>query len=584
MNKEKRENKIKIKIDGQEYLGMEGQTILEVARENEIDIPSLCYHPDLTVKANCRMCVVEIKGEKSLQTACSTKIQEGMEITTVSPRIQKSQKTNLELIFSQHQEECNDCVWLFNCELLRLAKKFAVKITRFPDRKKERPITKCGTVVFDQTKCIDCRNCVEVCPVGFLEIKKRGAEIGIKNSSEENKECINCGQCILHCPVGAIEGEGEFESFNSLLKKKEAKQIIVAQFAPSIRTSIGEEFGLPYGEIVTDKLVAGMKKLGFDKVFDTSVGADFTTFEEAGELKERLEKGENLPAFSSCCPSWVKFIEFYYPEFIPNLCTSRSPQVMLGGLIKTYWAEKEKIDPQNIIVVSVMPCVSKKYEVQREELKIEGMFPVDYVMTTRELAYFLKKNKIDLGKIEPVAADNPFGDPSGAGVIYGASGGVFESALRTAYYKITGKNLADVNIKEMRGLQGIKQKEISLGEKKIKTVIVSGIQNAEKMLKELKKNPEAFQTMEVMACPGGCIGGGGQPVPTNAAIRKKRAESLYAIDEKKELRLAHENPALQKTYAEFLTKEEIIKPILHTRFSPKKKSTIENLKNSREVN
>jgi NADP-reducing hydrogenase subunit HndD len=576
-------NKIKIKIDGREYAGTEGQTILEVAKENGIDIPSLCHHPDLKPSESCRLCLVEVKGEKVLKTACSLNLADGLEVLTDSPRIARARKTNLELIFAQHQEECDDCVRLFNCELLRLAKKFKIKINRFSDRKKERPITKCGTVVFDQTKCIDCRNCVEVCPVGFLEVEKRGADIGIKNSSAENKECINCGQCILHCPVGAIEGDGEFESFDSLLKNKKTEQIIVAQFAPSIRTSIGEEFGLPYGEIVTDKLVAGMKKLGFEKVFDTSVGADFTTFEEAGELKERLETGENLPAFSSCCPSWVKFIEFYYPEFIPNLCTSRSPQVMLGGLIKTYWAEKEKIDPKNIMVVSVMPCVSKKYEVQREELKIDGMFPVDYVMTTRELAYFLKKNKIDLGQIEPVAADNPFGDPSGAGVIYGASGGVFESALRTAYFKITGKNLADVNIREMRGLQGIKQKEIAIGEKKIKTVIVSGIQNAEKMLKELKKNPEAFQTMEVMACPGGCIGGGGQPVPTNAAIRKKRAASLYAIDEQKKLRLAHENPALQKTYAEFLTSEEIIKPILHTKFSSKKKSPIEKLKNSREV-
>jgi NADP-reducing hydrogenase subunit HndD len=487
----------------------------------------------------------------------------------------------LELIFAQHQEECPDCVWFYNCQLLKMAKKFDIKITRFPDRKINRKINQCGAIVFDQTKCIDCRNCVEICPVNFLEVEGRGAEIGIKESTDKKKECISCGQCILHCPVGAIEGAGEFEYIDDPFKDK--KKTVVAQFAPSIRTSIGEEFDLPYGEVVTEKLVAGMKKLGFDKVFDTSVGADFTTMEEAGELKERLSKNENLPAFSSCCPSWVKFVEFYYPEFIPNLCTSRSPQMMLGGLIKTFWSEKEKINPKNIVVVSIMPCVSKKYEIKRKEMKINGMFPVDYVLTTRELAYLFKKNKIDLKNIEPQAADDPFGMPSGAGVIYGASGGVFESALRTAYFKITGKNLENVEIKEIRGLEGIKRRELKIGDKKVKTVIVSGIKNAKKMLEELKKNPQAFDTMEVMACLGGCIGGGGQPVPTDADIRQKRADALYAIDEKKELRLAHENPALKKVYAEYLTSEDIIKPIFHTKFSAKKKTLLKELKNSRET-
>lgn len=573
--------KVKIKINNKEYSANEGQTVLEVARENGIDIPALCYHPDLKPGSNCRMCLVEMKGQKDLKTSCSLKVAEGMEILTDSPRIEKARKINLELIFAQHQEECPDCVWYFNCQLLRMAKKFGVKVTRFPDRKKDRKITQCGSIVFDQTKCIDCRNCVEICPVDFLEVENRGAEIGIKESEDEKKECINCGQCIIHCPVGAIEGLGEFEYIDDPFKEKD--KIVVVQFAPSIRTSIGEEFDMPYGEIVTEKLVAGMKKLGFNKVFDTSVGADFTTMEEAGELKERLTKNENLPAFSSCCPSWVKFIEFYYPEFIPNLCTSRSPQVMLGGLIKTFWAEKEKIDPKNIIVVSIMPCVSKKYEVRREEMKIDGMFPVDYVLTTRELAYLLKKNKIDLKNIEPVPADDPFGIPSGAGVIYGASGGVFESALRTAYFKITGKNLENIEIKEIRGLEGIKRRELKIGDKVIKTVIVNGIKNAKKMLEELKKDPKAFDTMEVMACPGGCIGGGGQPVPTDGEIRKKRAAALYKIDDKKEIRLAHENPAIKKVYAEYLTSEEIIRPIFHTRFSQKGRTALKNLKNSKET-
>ena len=574
-------NKIKIKINGKEYSVNAGQTILEVAKKNKIEIPSLCHHPDLEPSSSCRMCLVEIQGVKDLKTSCSFKIEAGMEILTESPKIQKARKMNLELIFSQHQEECPDCVWFYNCQLLKMAKKFDIKINRFPDRKVDRKINQCGAIIFDQTKCIDCRNCVEICPVDFLSVEGRGAEIGIKESTAENKECINCGQCILHCPVGAIEGLGEFEYIDDPFKDK--NKTVVVQFAPSIRTSIGEEFGLPYGEIVTEKLVAGMKKLGFDKVFDTSVGADFTTMEEAGELKERLSKNENLPAFSSCCPSWVKFVEFYYPEFIPNLCTSRSPQIMLGGLIKTFWAEKEKIDPKNIVVVSIMPCVSKKYEIKREEMKIDGMFPVDYVLTTRELAYLFKKNKIDLKNIESQVADDPFGMPTGAGVIYGASGGVFESALRTAYFKITGKNLENVEIKEIRGLAGIKRRELKIGDLAVKTVVVNGIRNAKKMLEELKKDPKAFDTMEVMACPGGCIGGGGQPVPTDGEIRQKRAAALYKIDEKKELRLAHENPAINKIYEEYLTSENIIKPIFHTKFSPKKKTPIKELKNSRET-
>lgn len=573
--------KIKIKINGKEYQANEGQSVLDVARKNGIEIPSLCHHPDLKSSESCRMCLVEIVGQKDLKTSCSLRVKDGMEILTESPRIKRARKINLELIFSQHQEECPDCVWFYNCQLLKMAKKLGVEITRFIDRKKDRKVTQCGTIVFDQTKCIDCRNCVEICPVDFLKIENRGAEISIRESADESKDCIHCGQCIIHCPVGAIEGLGEFEYIDDPFKDK--NKIIVAQFAPSIRTSIGEEFGMPYGEIVTDKLVAGMKKLGFNKVFDTSVGADFTTIEEAGELKERLEKKENLPAFSSCCPSWVKFVEFYYPEFIPNLCTSRSPQIMLGGLIKTFWAEKEKINPKNIVVVSIMPCVSKKYEIKREELKIDGMFPVDYVLTTRELAYLLKKNKIDLKNINPIPADDPFGVPTGAGVIYGASGGVFESAIRTAYFKMIGKNLENIEIKEIRGLEGIKRKELKIGDKTIKTVIVNGIRNAKKMLEELKKDPKAFDTMEVMACPGGCIGGGGQPVPTDSEIREKRAKALYNIDEKKEVRLAHENPAIQKMYTEFLTSEKIIKPIFHTKFSPKKKTEIKNLKNSKET-
>jgi NADH-quinone oxidoreductase subunit G/NADP-reducing hydrogenase subunit HndD len=563
---------IEIIINKKKINCLEGQTILEVAQQNDIDIPALCFHSDLDIKANCRMCLVEIKGKKGLFTSCSTKVEPAIEVITDSPKIRKARKINLELIFAQHSEECDDCIWNFNCQLLKLAEEYKVKITRFADRKTDYPVYQFGpALIFDSSKCIDCRNCVDICQkqgVNFLEIKERGHLFQVVPSQDEKKDCIYCGQCITHCPVGAFEAVGEFEDVEKPLQDKD--KIVVFQFAPSIRTSIGEEFDLPYGSIITEQLVAGIKKLGVDKVFDTSVGADFTTTEEAGELIEKMEKG-TTPCFSSCCPSWVKFLEFNYPEFIPHLATTRSPQAILGGLIKTYWAKKENIDPKKITVVSIMPCVAKKYEIRRKELEIDEMKPVDYVLTTRELAYLFKKHKIDLAKISPQKPDDPLGIPSGAGVIYGASGGVVESALRTAYEKITKKELSKIEFKQVRGMEGIKKATIEINGQSVKIAVVSGIGNAKKVLEELKKNPKLYDAVEVMACFGGCIGGGGQPVPTDDKIRQERAESLYQIDDKKEVRLAHHNPIVKKVYQDFLTSQEIIEHICHTKYSPKKK-------------
>ena len=551
---------------------------MDALRENGIKVPTLCYHSDLEIKASCRICVVEVKGKRDLFCACSTKVAKGMAIITDSPKIRRARKINLELLFAQHKEECADCIFGYGCRLLELAKEYKADINRFFDRKTKFPIYQFGpSLIFDSTKCINCQNCVEMCQkqgVDFLEIKENGDFFEIVPSENKKRDCIYCGQCIVHCPVGAFEAVGEFEDVEKCLQQKDKK--VIFQFAPAVRTSIGEEFGLPHGKVVTEKLVSAIKKLGVYKVFDTSVGADFTTTEEAGEFIEKLRSGCG-PCFSSCCPSWVKYIEFNYPEFIPNLATTRSPQVILGGLIKTYWAKREKIDPKKIIVVSVMPCVAKKYEIKRRELRINGQKPVDYVLTTRELAYLFLKHKIDLAKIKPQKADAPLGLPSGAGEIYGASGGVVESVLRTIYKKSTGKNLPEVEFKKVRGLQGTKKAEINIGKKIVRIAVINGIGNAKIVLEELKKNPKLYDAVEVMACLGGCIGGGGQPVPADAAIRNKRAESLYEIDQKKEVRFAHENPIVKKIYREFLNSPEIIHKICHTKYYEKKREVNLNL-------
>jgi len=566
---------IKIKINGKEIVSQQGKTILEIAKENNIHIPSLCYLSDLTPRASCRLCLVDIRGINNPQTACSTLAENEMEIETNTPELVKLRKTNLELLSAQHKEECPDCVLQYNCQILKLAKELSADISKFSDRKKDFPLIEFGpSVVFDSSKCIDCRNCIEACNaqgVGYLEIENKKSFNQITPSP--TKSCIYCGQCITHCPVGAFEAKSEFEQIEEPLNNK--NKILVFQFAPSIRSSIGEEFGLPDGAVVTDQLVGAIKQLGADYAFDVALGADFTTFEEAKEMVEKFESNKPSLLMSSCCPSWVRFVEKYYPEFIPNIATTRPPHIILGGLIKTYWAGKEKISPKKIFVVSVMPCVAKKYEIIRKEMlfKYNGtrFAPVDYVLTTRELAYLLKKRGIDLAKTKPQKCDSPFGKPSGGGVIYGASGGVMESAIRTAT-KILGSygNPATVNFPKVRGQEGIKTSQVELNGKILNVAAINGTGNAKIVLEQLKKNPDLYQCVEVMACPGGCIGGGGQPLPQDKRIRTKRAQALYDIDEQKKTRTAYDNPDLQKIYKEFLKDEKTIKAICHTRYAQNK--------------
>ncbi len=536
---------IKIKINGSEVTCEEGTTILQAAKSIGVDIPALCQHDDFPPKANCRVCVVEILGRKCLQTSCSTKAEEGMDIITDSAKVQKARAMNLELIFAEHIEKCGLCIWRFQCKLLKFASKYKLKLTRFEDRKGKRKTYKFANAVeIDGTQCIDCRNCIEACSVlqniNYLEMSGKGTNQEIVPTSDKTKHCILCGQCALHCPVSSAQEQAHYGEVEKLIKDENV--IVVAQFAPSVRVSIGEDFGLAPGTNVTGQMVASLRKLGFDYVFDVNFGADVTTMVEAAELIDRIKNKGVLPMATSCCPAWVNYVEFYRPDLIPNLTTSRSPHIHSGGIIKTYWAQAKGIDPKKIKVISIMPCTAKKYEASRKEMKVAGNLPVDLVLTTRELSFMIKKNYIDLAKMPIEKADDPISEYSGAAAIYGASGGVMESALRTAQYMLcqsSENNLCDARIdfKEVRGVEGLKEATVNLAGLDVKVAVVNGIGNIEKVLDKI----DDYHYIEVMSCPGGCIGGGGQPIPTNWEIRKKRAEGLYGHDKNCTIRKAHEN-------------------------------------------
>lgn len=562
--------KIKIRIDGQNYLAVSGETILDVAKRNNIFIPSLCFHPDLDVKANCRICAVEIKGQKKLTTACSSEVSDGLEVLTDSRRVRTARHLNLELLFAEHETKCPTCTLRYNCALLDLAKKYKIKVKRFRGRKQTRTTHKFANAVeIDGSQCIDCRNCVEVCSqvqnINYLEISGKGAKQEIVPTKNKDIDCIYCGQCTLHCPVASAQEQDQWAQVEQILQDK--SKIVVAQFAPSVRVAIGEEFGLPYGSESTGKTVTALKKLGFAYVFDVNFGADVTTMVEAQELLERLaDKKAVKPLITSCCPAWVKYAEFFAPELIPNLTSARSPQIHIGGIIKTYWASRMKINPKKIVVVSVMPCTAKKFESKRSELKIGRLSPVDFVITTREFAYLLKKNKINFANLNHSDSDKIFNEGSGAAVIYGSSGGVMESALRTAYALACRDDKAKlcsnrIDFKEVRGLEDFKEAIIDIAGRKVRVGVVNGIGVFDK----IKKNLKNYDYIEVMACPGGCIGGGGQPIPTTKEIRRARVEALYKIDKFKKIRKAHDNQEVI-TALDWLKKKGLSEEVLHTHY------------------
>ncbi len=566
---------VRVTIDGQEVEVPSGSTILEAARIAGVDIPTLCYHPDLDVKAMCRVCVVEVVGARTLQAACTQPVSEGMIVKTSSPLAREARRMNVELILSNHPQDCLNCIRNQKCELQTLAEKLGIREQRFErrSRTKNNLDISSPSLVRDMEKCILCRRCVAVCQqvqgVSALGPINRGIDtiVAPVGGCELNSvACTLCGQCVHVCPVGAIYEKDDTQKVWSALA--DPTKHVVVQTAPAIRVAIGEEMGLEPGALVTGKLVAVLRRLGFDKVFDTDFSADLTIMEEGHELIHRLQNGGTLPMITSCSPGWIKFIEHFYPELLDHLSTCKSPQQMFGALAKTYYAQKAGIDPKDIFVVSIMPCTAKKFECGREEMTDSGYPDVDVVLTTRELGRMLREAGINFATLPEEEFDAPLGISTGAGVIFGATGGVKEAALRTVYEVVTGKELPSVDFTEVRGLEGIKEATIDLDGQKVKVAVAHGLANAKKILELIKEGKADYQFIEVMSCPGGCIGGGGQPIPTNKEVIKKRLAAIYDADKGMKLRKSHENPAVKALYEEFLGKPlgEKSHHLLHTHY------------------
>ena len=575
---------ISLTIDGIEVKVPKSTTILEAAKQAGIDIPTLCFLKDINEVGDCRMCIVEIEGRRGFATSCIQTVEEGMVIHTHTPNVLEARHVILDLIISNHAKDCLTCTRSGNCELQTLAVKFNVLNVEFPGEMTKHKVDDLSpSIVRDFNKCILCRRCVAACKniqkIGAIDCINRGFESCIStvgDHSLNDVNCTNCGQCIQACPTGALH---EKETINDVwVKLKDPDTYVVVQTAPAVRVALGEEFGMPIGTNVKGKMVTALKRLGFDKVFDTNTGADFTIIEEAHEFIERLNENDNLPMITSCSPGWVKYIEMNYPELLPHLSTCKSPPQMFGALTKTYFAQKEGINPEKIYVVSVMPCIAKKFERQRDELKNNGLYDVDNVITTRELSRMIKQANIEFEKLEDSEFDEPMGEATGAAAIFGTTGGVMEAALRTAQDTLTGKDLPKIDFEQVRGGEGIKRATVKIGKKDLKVVAASGLANAKEIMEEIKSGKADYQFVEIMACPGGCIMGGGQPIKTSKIrretnVRKLRSDALYSIDEKSKIRKSHENPVVKKIYAEYLEEPGSYRAhkLLHTHYVEREK-------------
>ena len=565
-------------IDNTPYQITPGETILGLARRHGIEIPTLCYMKDVNHPANCRVCVVEV-GPR-LIASCSLIAEEGMNIKTNTQKVRDARKTSVELLLSNHKRECTSCIRDNNCELQKVSKDLNIREIEYEGEKHKAPIDDSSwSVVRDPEKCILCGRCISTCSdvqtVNAIGWAGRGFDTRVVPPFENkmvDSVCINCGQCIMACPVGALyEKESINEVWDAL---NDPDKYVIVQTAPAIRVGIGEEFGMPIGTSATGKMAAALKKLGFYKVFDTDFAADLTIMEEGTEFLKRLETGENLPIMTSCCPGWVKFVEHFYPDMIDNLSTCKSPSEMEGALVKAYYHDKFGLDPKKIVNVSIMPCVAKKFSCDREEMCVQEIPDVDIVLTTRELARMIKEAGIDFMNLPDEDFDNPFGESTGAAVIFGATGGVAEAALRTIFDLTSGKDNEEVDINVVRGTEGIKEATVTLADgRTVNAVITSGLGNARKVLEAQLSGEKKYDFIEVMACEGGCVTGGGQPI-VNARLREDmdvkatRAKAIYAEDEAKVLRKSHKNPYIIKLYKEYLGEPNghLSHKLLHTHY------------------
>ena len=573
-------DKVTIKINGVSYEVPADSTILEAARSAGIDIPTLCYLKDINQIGACRMCMVEVKGARSLVAACVYPVNDGMEVFTNTPKVQESRKMTLELLLSVHERKCLTCERSGNCELQKLCNDMGIEEEdRFagalPAGNKD-----VSTLYLERNnaKCILCRRCVAACQnqhVSVIGANQRGFDTEIGCAFEQPLSyvsCVACGQCIVSCPTGALTEKDSIQEVIDAINDPE--KFVVVQTAPAVRAALGEEFGLPIGTNVEGKMVAALRRLGFDKVFDTDFGADMTIMEEANEFISRVKNGGKLPIITSCSPGWVKFCEHYYPDLIDNLSTCKSPQNMTGALLKTWYAEKEGIDPKKIVSVSVMPCVAKKFEIMRNDEDAAGVPDVDISMTTRELARMIKRAQLNFDRLPDEQFDEAMGVSTGAAVIFGATGGVMEAALRTAADVLEGKRVDHIDYTEVRGTEGIKEAVYKVAGMDVKVAVVSGLKNANELLQKVRSGEADYHFIEVMCCPGGCVNGGGQPVQSanvraSIDLKSARAKALYDQDVAMPLRKSHDNPIVQKCYAEFLTEgpgSHKAHEILHTSY------------------
>lgn len=568
---------VKLTINNRPIQAAPGTTILEAAQAAGEKIPTLCHIKDVFPSGACRMCVVECKGKPNLTPSCAFPVEEGMEVQTRSPRVINARRTIIQLLLASHPFDCLTCPRNGYCELQSLASEYGIDRVPFEGKTRHHYTDfSSPSLIREPDKCILCGRCVRICEeiqgVAAIDFTRRGFDTMVLPPFEmdlSETTCVNCGQCTLACPTGALHEVRAVEKVIQVLQ--EGKKYVVAQAAPAIRVSLGDFFGLPAGTNVTGKVAAALRRMGFRQVFDTDFAADLTIMEEGTELVERITKNEKLPLFSSCCPAWVKFAEHYYPELLGNISTCKSPQEMMGATIKSYLAKKMGIDPRDLFVVSVMPCTAKKYEALRPELSQNGVIDVDAVLTTRQFNRMIQIFGVDFGSLAEEAFDTPFGAPTGSGDIFAASGGVMESALRSAYYLLTGKDLEKLDFEAVRGMAGVKEASVDIGGKKIRVAVANRLSNARQIAERVKAGDSPWDFIEVMACPGGCAGGGGQIFGFDPQRVEERIKAVYSLEKSREVRLSYKNPAITAIYKEFFQKpgSHLAHELLHTEYEPR---------------